>query len=197
MIKKSFLEVFCGPMKSGKSRELLNRIDKLKYLPGASYILFKPSTDNRSQGIKTRFGNIELDCKSIKSPNEILEMVKPEHQVVGIDETHFFDSSIIPVIKELLKREKHILIAGLDLDFRGEPFGPMPHILSIANEVYKFSAVCQYHEDSRGCELPATRTQRLINGKPAPYESPRILIGDEKEGYEPRCIKHHQVPKKS
>jgi thymidine kinase len=193
-IKPGFLEVFCGPMNCGKSRELVNIVDRFSYMQNFSYLLIKPKIDVRSNGIKTRFGNLEIECSAVdeKNPAEILSLLKPEHEFVGIEEAQFFSKEIAPIINSLLKKKIYVVVTGLDLDFRGEPFGPMPDILSMADEVHKLTAICSYE----GCNLSATRTQRLINGEPAHYNSPLILIGDTKEGYCARCLNHHIVPGK-
>ena len=129
-----------------------------------------------------------------KNPVEILDLVKPEHKIVAIDEGQFFSEAIIFVIEKLLKQGKNVLVAGLELDFKAEPFGSMPEILCLADEVYKQPAVCQYP----GCGLPATRIQRMIDGKPSHYTSPLIIIeGTQKNvDYFSHCIKHHEVPGK-
>jgi thymidine kinase len=194
-----YLEVFCGPMNCGKTRELVNRADRLHYMHNETPLMIKPGIDTRDVGIiKTRFGNLEINCVTIdeKHPEDILKLVRPDNLLVGIEEAEFMEPKIVNVIQELLRQKKYVVVAGLDMDFRGEPFGPMPQIISIANEVHKLTAVCQYAPRGIRCGMPATRTQRLINGKPAPYNSPIILIGDKKEGYEPRCQNHHYVPKK-
>ena len=95
-------------------------------------------------------------------------------------------------VEELLKKDVNVIMAGLDLDFRGEPFGQMSYLLTIADFVQKCTGICDYD----GCKAVATRTQRLVNGRPASYYSPIILIGDQKEGYQCRCLKHHKVPDK-
>ena len=187
------LEVFTGPMRSGKTRELLNRIDKLNYMNGHKFLLIKPELDTRSEQVETRFGNLSFPCEFVneKNPEKILQIVKKEDKLIAIDEANFFSDKLVEVVEKLLKKNKNVLISGLALNFRGEVFGPMGKLLVRADEVYKLKAVCCY----KNCNEPATRTQRLVNGKPAPYEAPLILIGDEEEGYEPRCLKHHKVPK--
>jgi thymidine kinase len=193
--KPGFLEVFCGPMNCGKSRELVNIIDRLNYMAHYPYLLVKSQIDTRDAGIKTRFGNLELECSRIKNSWEILSFLKKDARVVGVEEVQFLDKEIISVVKELVRMDKYVICTGLDLDFRGEPFGQMHNLLAIADEVHKLSAVCNYQDGDKYCGAPATRTQRLIDGKPAPYNSPVILVGDKKEGYYPRCLKHHFVPK--
>lgn len=193
---KPYLKVICGPMNSGKSRELIADIDRFRHMRGIDYLLVKPRLDTRSTKVKTRFGGLELDCLIVdeKSPEEILKILCTQ-QVVAIDEAQFFDKKLVGVIEKLLKNNKYLIVCGLDLDFRGEPFGPMPEILALANEVKKLTAVCQYSQEGVYCNQPATRTQRLINGEPADYNSPLVLVGD-KDFYEARCINHHFVPGK-
>jgi len=188
------LEVYTGPMRSGKTRELLNRVDKISYVNGYNVLLVKPKVDTRDQDVKTRFGSLSFPCKFIDEdkPEKILNLVKEKEKVIAIDETHFFSSKIIEVVEKLLDQDRNVLIAGLDLNFRGEVFGSMGELLARADEVNKLKAVCCY----KNCDQPATRTQRLVNGEPAPYDAPLVLIGDDKEGYEPRCLNHHKVPGK-
>src|SRR6056297_1642211 len=181
------LEIYTGPMRSGKTRELLNRVDKISYVNGYNVLLVKPKVDTRDQSIKTRIGNLSFPCNFIdeQKPKKILNIVKKNDKIIAIDETNFFSNKIVKVVEKLLEQNKNVLIAGLDLNFRGE-------VLARADEVNKLKAVCCYKD----CDQPATRTQRLVNGKPAPYDAPLVLIGDGEEGYEPRCLKHHRVPGK-
>ena len=124
----------------------------------------------------------------VKDPEEIILLSK-NYDLVAIDEIQFFKKNIVDVVLELQKQEKNIVFAGLDLDFRGEPFGPMPKLIAIANEFEKLHSVCTK------CGEPAYYTQRLINGKPAHYKSPLISIEGESE-YTARCFVHHEVPGK-
>lgn len=192
VVKGGFLEVYCGPMNSGKTREMLNKIDKIQHSPRTKVLVVKPRIDTRDEKIKSRFGSLSAECvfADEKNPEEILSHLKEEN-VIAIDEAHFFSEGIEDVIHFLLKNRKHIIVAGLDLDFRGEPFGRMPNILALADKVHKLTAVCEH----KGCTSLATRTQRTLNGKPAHYNSPTVLIGDDKEGYAAVCIKHHKVEK--
>ena len=185
--RPGFLEVYCGPMKSGKTLELLHRVERLKYMSGIEIAYFKPSVDKRSKGFDSRFHNIGNDCHIVDSSSQIYDLLNKE-KVVVIDEAQFFDKGICSVINGLLDEKKNVIAAGLDLDFRGEPFGPMPNILALANEVTKLSGICDY----TGCNNPAYFTQRLINGEPASRNSPLVLVGD-KDFYETRCRKHHEV----
>lgn len=117
-----------------------------------------------------------------------------DKQFIGIDEAQFFNEALIGVVKTLLQQGKHIVLAGLDTDFRGEPFHPMPTLLALADEVHKLTAICDYKD----CNRLARYTQRLINKKPARYNKPILSIenSDKKESYETRCIDHHIVPGK-
>tara|TARA_Y100000310_G_C20657180_1_gene802578 strand:+ start:391 stop:999 length:609 start_codon:yes stop_codon:yes gene_type:complete len=191
LIKPGELEIYCGPMRSGKTRELINRVDRIRYVDGSPLGLFKPSIDTRHEGIHTRFGNVSYECGvvDVETPSKFLEMVSGL-QVVGIDEAHFFNEDVVDVVEELLRRDSNVVMAGLDLDFRGEPFGVMPTLLAMADYVQKLKGVCEYD----GCSSLSSRTQRLLDGKPANYNEPIILVGDRNEGYFSRCLKHHEVP---
>lgn len=189
-IRPGVIEGFCGPMMSGKSGLLLKRIDPLRWMNGRfCYICFRPKLDNRE--INCRSGKEFVKWIKIdeKKPEEILKYVRKEHDLIAIDEIQFFDKKIVKVILELQKNMKNVIFAGLDLTFRGEPFGPMPELISIANEFKKCHAIC------KKCGEPAYYTQRLIDGIPAHYNSPTVLIElkGKKETYEPRCFKHHEV----
>ncbi len=192
VIKPGILEVYCGPMRSGKTMELIHRVEKLHYMENCSYQFFKPSLDTRNTQIRTRFNDIKLDCITIGEDTEsILGHIGINCKIVAIDEAQFFTPKIVPVIERLLQQNLNVLVSGLDLDFKGEPFGPMPTLLSIAYEVHKLTAVCQH----KGCNAPATRTQRLIDGQPASYNSPIVVVesNPSSESYEARCLQHHFV----
>jgi thymidine kinase len=191
LINPGILEVICGPMFSGKTFELMRRVEKLKYLEGSRYQFFKPAKDTRTVNIKTRFNGIGMKCLSVKDPNEILENLEEGCHLVGLDEAQFFQKEIIPVVSELLSKDINVIVAGLDLDYRGEAFGVMPQLLALADDVEKLFATCFFPK----CEKKATRTQRLIDGKHAHYNDPIVVVeGSGKEVYEARCTKHHIVP---
>jgi len=191
-VKPGVLEVFCGPMKSGKSLALLHRVEKLKYMKGQSFRVFKPKLDTRDLVLRSRFGSLSHECVFVdeQDPSSLLAHVGKEVALVAIDEIHFFGSSIVDVVKQLLREEKNVVVAGLDTDFRGQPFGSMPDLVCLADEVHKLTGICDYPS----CNRPATRTQRVVDGVPADYSSPIILVGDAKEGYQCRCLIHHEVP---
>ena len=180
------IEVICGSMFSGKSEELIRRVRRVQ-IARKRVQIFKPLLDYRYQAeyIYSHNGNkVEAICT--KNAQEILNKTQPDTEVVAVDETQFFDEKIVDVCQILANRGKRVIVAGLDLNFRGEPFGAMPELLAIAEYVDKLHAICMV------CGKPATRTQRLCNGKPADYKDPLILIG-AKESYEARCRQHHEV----
>jgi thymidine kinase len=119
---------------------------------------------------------------------EILHHVEADIDIIAIDEVQFFDEGIVRIVQQLADRGHRVVCAGLDMDFRGEPFGQMPALMAIAESVTKLQAVCSV------CGSPSSRTQRLIDGHPASYHDPVILVGAS-EAYEPRCRHHHEVPK--
>ena len=189
-LQKGWLEVITGPMFAGKSEELMRRVKTLSYTK-MKIIAFKPAIDDRydKTAIASHDG-AKYEAYAIKNAQSILELVKQDTQVVAIDEIQFFDMSIVKICEELADRGIRVIAAGLDLDFKGEPFGPMPELLARAEFVTKLSAVCTV------CGCAATRTQRLIDGKPADFNDPIIKVG-AKENYEARCRKHHIVPNKT
>jgi thymidine kinase len=184
-----------GSMKSGKTDLLIIRAERLQ-IAKKNIIVFKPSIDNRwdENCIVTRFNNKCFPATPVKNPAEIIEHVVKQLESgiaideVLIDEVQLFDSNIVEVIQILLDLDIPVTYAGLATDFRGEPFGSMPTLLAISDSIKKPTAICEV------CGDEATRTQRLINGKPANYNDPIILIGDNQ--YEARCTNHHTVPGK-
>ena len=183
-----WVEVIIGPMYSGKSEELIRRIRRTK-IAKQKVQVFKPEIDNRysKDDVVSHCGGKE-EAVQVTNSSQILTLLDVDTQVIAIDEVQFFDKGIINVITTLADDNKRVICAGLDMDFKGEPFGPIPTILAIAEFVDKIQAICVV------CGNPATRTQRLINGEPAKYEDPIVLIGAT-ESYEARCRKCHIVPK--
>jgi len=180
------IEVVTGCMFSGKSEELIRRLKRAK-IAKQNVQVFKPSIDTRYSIVEVvSHAGEKIEALPVSSSKEILENVKENTDVVGIDEAQFFDMEIVDVLRKLAKDGKRIVIAGLDMDFRGEPFGPMPYIMAIADEVLKLHAICTV------CGEDATMTQRLINGEPASYNDPVVMIGAS-ETYEARCKLHHYV----
>ncbi|MGQ4892250.1 MAG: thymidine kinase [Candidatus Njordarchaeia archaeon] len=185
--------VITGPMFSGKTTELIRHLERAIYAKRRGAI-FKPSLDNRYSE-KEVVSHNGLRYPAIVVPNTIegvAEIYNKAHDlnldVVCIDEAQFFPIELVDLVEKLASENKVIIVAGLNLDFRGEPFETIKEILVRADDITHLKAVCTV------CGADATRTQRLINGKPAPYDSPRILIGGS-EVYEARCRKHHVVPR--
>lgn len=201
------LKGISGSMCAGKTDSLIEFAKREGYKKH-SVLAFKPSIDNRwgseNKLVSRNKENGEqkwYPAHSVDTSIEILEIVQKHLQEQGklntvvIDEIQFFDEQIINVVQALLEADIQVVFGGLALDFRGEPFGPMPTLLSLSDEIEKPTAVCVYEESGKPCGDDATRTQRLINGEPAKYTDPIILIGAE-QNYEPRCVKHHIVPGK-
>lgn len=187
--KDGWIEVISGCMFAGKTEELIRRIKTLQYAK-KNILVIKPSIDNR-YSIDEIASHSGYRVKSINADKatEILKYVNEKTQVVAIDECQFFDKELIGVCEYLADKGIRVMCAGLDEDFRGEPFGIMPELLVRAEFVTKLTAVCNV------CGAPATRTQRLVNGVPADYNDPIVLVG-AKEHYEPRCRHCHVVPNK-
>ncbi len=175
------LEVICGPMFSGKSEELIRRLRRAK-IAQQTIVTFKPQIDNRYalEYVISHDGN-KVDARPLMNVNEIVEIVSTNNAtVIGIDEAQFFSHEIVGVICTLINENRRVIVAGLDLDFRGTPFGCMPLLLAIADKVTKLQAICTQ------CGHDAHFTQRLVNGDPAKYDDPIILIGAQ-EAYQARC----------
>lgn len=181
-------EVITGPMSCGKTEELLRRVKRC-IIAQKKVKVISPETDTRTKGdyIESRNG-LWLDAITVVNSNDILNHISESDDVIAIDEIQFFDENIIPVVKTLIEQGKRIIASGLDLDFKGEPFGFMPELLCLADKVDKLSAVCMKCGSDN-----ATRTQRLINGFPADKNSPLIMIGGD-ETYEARCVKCYELP---
>ncbi|WP_078556170.1 thymidine kinase [Bacillus alkalicellulosilyticus] len=188
--KDGWIEVICGSMFSGKSEELIRRVRRASY-GNIKVQVFKPIIDNRySSNEVVSHNGTKVIAVPVNTSFEILSNIEDKTLIVAIDEVQFFDEPIIEVVTQLANSGLRVICAGLDQDFRGEPFGPMPALLALAEDVAKLHAVCPK------CGAPASRTQRLIDGEPASYHDPVILVGAS-ESYEPRCRKCHEVPKKS
>ncbi len=181
-----FIEVICGPMFAGKSEELLRRINRLIFAK-KKFLVFKPTIDDRySANEVVSHSKRAYKCIAIKNATDILKYVTPDLQVVAIDEVQFFDDSIITVVNTLANRGIRVICAGLDCDFKGEPFPVTANLLALAEDVTKLTAICAV------CGKEATMTQRLVDGEPAKDSDPVVLVG-AKESYEPRCRKCHCV----
>ncbi len=184
-----WIEAVVGPMYSGKSEELIRRLRRAQ-IANQKIQVFKPSIDGRYSINEVSSHNGEkIKATVIQNSCEIYKLIDNDTQVIAIDEVQFLDEEIIHICKDLADKGLRVIAAGLDMDFRGEPFGSTPFIMSIAEFVDKLTAVCVK------CGSPANRTQRLIEGIPASYNDPIIMVG-AKESYEARCRKHHEVPGK-
>ena len=187
-MKKGRLVMLVGCMSSGKSRELFHRLRRAEFAKHKT-IVFKAKLDDRNdeKSIASRDGTHHVAVE-VSSARDMCDLVDESHNVVGIDEVQFFNESIIAVVDELINRAKRVIAAGLDTNFRGEPFGSVPQLMAMADVVRQFSAICLV------CGNKAIRTQRLIDGKPASYDSPLIQVGGD-ELYEARCRNCHEVPR--
>jgi len=180
------IELICGSMFSGKTEELIRRVKRAQ-IARQKVQVFKPLLDDRYANEKVVSHNgLDLDATAVSDGQAILELTDPDTDVVAIDEVQFFDWRIADVCNQLADRGVRVIAAGLDMDFRGEPFGPMPLLMAGAEDVEKLRAICVV------CGAPASRTQRLINGEPASYSGPQILVGAD-EVYEARCRHCHEV----
>ena len=182
------VEVVSGVMFSGKSEELLRRVRRA-LIARKRVQVFKSHLDDRYGGvfrISSHDGS-ELEAHPVSTSVQIAEKIEPDAQVVAIDEAQFLDDGIVSVVNALADRGVRVIVAGTDMDFRGEPFGPIPQLLAVAELVDKLHAICVV------CGNLATRNQRLIDGEPAPAEGPTIQVGGS-ESYEARCRSCHEVP---
>jgi thymidine kinase len=181
------LIVITGSMFSGKTEELIRRIRRALHAHRSAQV-FKHTIDTRSENTEIRSHNgVPHEALAVSTSKELLGKVEETTNVVAIEEVQFFDKGIIEVCRRLADAGYEVIAAGLDMDFRGEPFGPMPRLMAEADEVVKLRAICAR------CGRDASRSQRLIDGRPAPVSAPTILVGAE-ESYEARCRHCHEVP---
>jgi len=182
------IEIICGSMFCGKTEELIRRVRRA-IIAKQEIQVFKPQIDDRYsiQHVTSHSGQ-NIEAHPLGHSSQILDHLAKKTTVVAIDEVQFFDSGIVNVVQALASRGIRVILAGLDTDFRGEPFGSIPQLMCIAEEVTKLHAICVI------CGEDASRTQRLVNGKPANYDDPIIMVGAH-EAYEARCRRHHEVPR--
>ncbi|HTS87514.1 MAG TPA: thymidine kinase [Gemmatimonadales bacterium] len=188
--RPGWIEVITGVMFSGKSEELIRRVRRA-IIARRRVQVFKSHLDARYAGlysVSTHDGR-EIEAAPVDSAAEIFRLVRPDTELVAIDEAQFLDPEVVTVASALAARGVRVILAGTDTDFRGEPFGAMGNLLAIAESVDKLQAICVI------CGDLATRNQRLVDGKPARYDSPTILVGG-RESYEARCRHCHRVPRK-
>ncbi|AIK37692.1 thymidine kinase [Bacillus pseudomycoides] len=187
--QNGWVEVICGSMFSGKSEELIRRVRRTQFAKQHA-IVFKPCIDNRySEEDVVSHNGLKVKAVPVSASKDIFNHITEEMDVIAIDEVQFFDGDIVEVVQILANRDYRVIVAGLDQDFRGLPFGQVPQLMAIAEHVTKLQAVCSV------CGSPASRTQRLIDGEPAAFDDPIILVGAS-ESYEPRCRHCHAVPTK-
>jgi len=184
--RQGWIEVIAGPMFSGKSEELIRRVRRA-LIARQRVLVFKPCLDRRyhESQVVSHDGQ-RVEALPVEGAAEMEARLDPLPEVVAVDEVQFLDAGCVPLAERLARRGVRVILAGLDLDFRGEPFGIMPELLARAEFVDKLTAICAR------CGAPATRTQRLVNGSPARYADPVILVGAW-EHYEPRCRACHEV----
>jgi thymidine kinase len=181
------IEVICGSMFSGKTDELIRRLRRAG-IARKRVQVFKPAIDVRYAVEKvTSHAGGDYDAIPVERASQIPELLQADTEVIGVDEAQFFDAEILNVVRQLAESGRRVIVAGLDTDFRAEPFGPMPALMAQAEQVDKLQAICMV------CGEPASRTQRLVNGQPARYHDPVVIVGAS-EMYEARCRAHHEVP---
>ena len=186
--RPGWIEVICGPMFAGKSEELIRRIKRLEYAK-KKILVFKPAMDVRySSDEVVSHSNLKAKSIAIKESKDILDYLDSSTFAIAVDEVQFLDKGIIDLSQKLALKGIRVILGGLDTDFRGEPFPITASLMTIAEDVLKLTAICVV------CGAPATKTQRIINGKPAHYSDPIIKVGAA-EAYEPRCRHCHQVMK--
>ena len=187
--RPGWIEVISGVMFSGKSEELIRRVRRA-VIARKRVQVFKSHLDDRYHGLYrvTTHDGISVEAEPADSASEIMREIRPDTEVVAVDEAQFLDYGITEVCGALARRGMRVIVAGTDTDFRGEPFGAMPHLMATAEVVDKLHAICVK------CGDPACRNQRLIDGRPARYDSPTIMVGGS-ETYEARCRHCHDVPR--
>ena len=183
-----WIEVICGSMFCGKTEELIRRIRRAQ-IARQKVQVFKPAIDTRYADREvTSHNGMQVAAVSVADTAQVRSLIESDTTVIALDEVQFFDEDVIELCDELASQGKRVIVAGLDMDFRGEPFGPVPTLLARAERVDKLQAICVE------CGGPASRTQRLIDGHPAAYDDPVILVGAS-EVYEARCRGCHRIHK--
>jgi thymidine kinase len=187
--RPGWIEVIAGVMFSGKSEELIRRVRRAA-IARKQVQVFKSHLDARYAGLYnvTTHDGLMVEAEPVDSAEEIRRRVRTGTEVVAVDEVQFLDDGIVAVANDLADHGVRVILAGTDVDFRGLPFGALPRLMCAAEVVDKFHAICVV------CGGPASRNQRLVNGKPATWDSPTIMIGG-RESYEARCRHCHRVPK--
>ncbi len=183
---RGHIELICGSMFSGKTEELIRRLRRA-VIARQNVQVFKPALDTRYHEERvTSHNGLDFEAMPVNLARDMLLAIAPDTTVVAIDEVQFFDVAVVDVCEALASQGKRVICAGLDMDFRGVPFGPMPDLLARAEMIDKLHAICVV------CGEEASRTQRLINGEPAAFDDPVVLVGAA-EVYEARCRACHAV----
>lgn len=181
-----WIEVVCGSMFSGKTEELIRRVRRAK-IARQKVQVFKPEIDTRySFQEVTSHNGVQIDAIPVRDAEALSDRIDPKATVIAIDEVQFYSGDVVGLCELLADRGVRVIVSGLDTDFRGEPFGPMPELMARAERVDKLQAICVV------CGQPASRTQRLIGGQPAAYDDPIVLVGAS-EVYQARCRACHSV----
>jgi thymidine kinase len=189
-----WLHVIAGCMSSGKTDEVLRLLRRAE-IARRRILLVRPDVDDRTppeyaeSRSKARYPSTPVPKRD---PVEILTLARERDvDLIGIEEAQFFDASLVQVVETLRQSGRHVIVSGLNTDFAGRPFGPMPQLLALADEITMLTAICVV------CGETATRTQRLVGGRPAAIDDPLIVIGGFEapamETYEARCLRHHEV----
>ena len=181
------VEVICGPMFAGKTEELIRRARRMEYAH-IKFLVFKPKLDDRysKSSEVVSHNQTKFSCILIEKSSDIYQYLHDGIKAIIIDEAQFLDMGIVDVCDSLANKGLRVIVGGLDCDFKGKPFGPMPYLLAIADSVTKIQAICVK------TGLPATKSQKLIDGKPASINSDVVMVGSS-ESYEPRCRKAHEL----
>jgi thymidine kinase len=180
------VEVITGSMFSGKTDELIRRLRRAT-IARQQVQVFKPALDTRyAEERVTSHAGSDFEAQPVTQAPEMLGLLMEHTTVVGVDEAQFFDDNLGQVVQQMADRGVRVIVAGLDTNFRGEPFGPMPMLMAMAERIDKLHAICMV------CGEEASRTQRLIDGRPARRNEPVVVVGAS-ELYEARCRQHHQV----
>jgi thymidine kinase len=181
-----WIEIICGSMFSGKTEELIRRLRRAR-IARQKVQVFKPAIDTRYADREvTSHNGLQIEATPVQGTADLRARIAPDTTVVAVDEAQFFENDLIELCTALADQGLRVIVAGLDMDFRGEPFGPVPALMAQAEQVDKLQAICI------SCGGPASRTQRLIDGEPARYDDPVILVGAS-EVYEARCRGCHEV----
>lgn len=184
--KKGWTEVICGSMFAGKTEELIRRVKRLNYAK-KKVLVFRPKIDNRYSDTEVvSHSNFRVKAIIIDKAKEAEAYITDDVDAVAFDEAQFFDKDLVKLSQKLARSGIRVILAGLDTDFRGETFGVMGDLMAQAQFVDKLHAICVK------CGSEASRTQRLINGKPAAYDDPIVVVGAD-ECYEARCLHCHEV----